>query len=144
MERNNEELQSSAATTSKSSFSIVLICTKSRRIPARASANHGAENGGSVVLICATSRRFPASASANQDSENGALVRWQELLVERNNEELRSYRDALERRDEENRQGKHTDDRNKQVPFFLAVTVLYIRFPGCDCLIHAVTILYMP
>jgi len=36
--------------------------------------------------------------------------------VERNNEELRSYRDALERRDEENRQGKHTDDRNKQVP----------------------------
>ena len=47
--------------------------------------------------------------------------------MERNNEELRSYRDALERRDEENRQGKHTDDRNKQV--------------RCrDCLICAVTL----
>ena len=52
--------------------------------------------------------------------------------MERNNEELRSYRDALERRDEENRQGKHTDDRNKQVRLLSS---------GRNYLIYAVTVL---
>ncbi len=39
----------------------------------------------------------------------------QELLAERNGEELRTYREALERREDEQRQGQTKDDRHRQV-----------------------------
>lgn len=42
-----------------------------------------------------------------------ANLRSQELQNERNSEELRTYREALEKRDEENSSSRTTEDRNR-------------------------------
>jgi hypothetical protein len=78
-----------------------------------------------------------------------SVICAQELLAERNGEELRTYREALERREDEQRQGQNKDDRHRQVrdpaqiprtcvheclfPCVYVLCVFHLRMHMCLC-----------
>ena len=79
--------------------------------------------------------RNALSTSQAEVSRLRTQLRSQELQNERNSEELNTYREALQKRDDENSSSRTTEDRNRAAAVFPAPLLLqqFVWAPLYDC-----------